>query len=430
MSRLILQRGGTDSLWAESLKQVTVKHGEVDLSTWDKAHALRLTGDWYFIPHEHISPRNFLERWQTNPESLLTAPTGQRFMDVAPSLFQDDFGIATYALVVHQPPPGQLALEGISVYTSARLQAFTRSDPEGSLVVLDIGEAGLDREHSRPLTAKDTLLPLRANPDETWVILIHASNFHHSWGGLWLPPRIGDYLQLTHHLKLQDKLNYWLLGVIFFLAVYSSSLYLRRPEDRPSLLLAIFSIFLCIRLLAIAEAATPLIPDSAFKFEMIFKIIYGTMIIGPMSLFYFTNSCFPGFMPRLWIKTLTVLFTFPLLMILFTGATLYGQLSNLLKMISLLVGLLCIFILVRAVRARHEGALISLSGIGCVVIGAFLDVLNSYGFDSLPQNCTAMGMSICIICQSQIVALRCPSAFRRSDHLSRELQAEVEKRTR
>ncbi|HET9238211.1 MAG TPA: hypothetical protein VFO10_13205 [Oligoflexus sp.] len=308
MYLLLLQFGGIRPLWAASLKQVTVKHGEVDLSAWDKAHALRLTGDWYFFPHEHITPQNFLERWRHNPQKLLTAPSGERFMNAAPSLFKDDFAIATYALVVHKVPPGQLALEGASVYTSGRLQAFTLQDPEGSLARFDIGEAGLDREHSRPLTARDNLLPLRASPDQTWVILIHASNFHHSWGGLWLAPRIGDYFDLSQYLKLQDKLNYWLLGVIFFLAVYSSSLYLRRPEDRPSLFLAIFSILLCIRLLAIAEAATPFIPDSAFKFEVIFKIIYGTMIIGPLSLLYFTNSCFPGFVPKAWMKSLTLLF--------------------------------------------------------------------------------------------------------------------------
>jgi HPt (histidine-containing phosphotransfer) domain-containing protein len=429
MYLLLLQFGGIRPLFAESVP-VTVKHGEVDLSAWDKSHALHLSGDWYFLPHEHTSPQNFLERWQQNPESLLTAPTGQRFMDIAPALFKDDFGIATYALVVHRVPSGQLALEGTSVYTSGRVQAFTLNDPDGSLVRLDIGEAGLDRHHTRPLTAKDNLLPLRASSQESWVILIHVSNFHHNWGGLWLAPRIGDYFELSLFLKLQDKLNYWLLGVIFFLAVYSISLYLRRPEDRPSLFLAIFSIFLSVRLLALAEGATPFIPDSAFKFEMIFKIVYGTMIIGPMSLLYFTNSCFPGFVPRAWMKSLTVIFSAPLLLILFSSAVDYGQLSNLLKMISLSVGFNCIFILVRAVRARNQGALISLSGIGCVVIGAVLDVLNSYGFHSLPQNATAMGMSICIICQSQIVALRFASAFRRSEHLSRELQSEVEKQTR
>ncbi|HET9238210.1 MAG TPA: hypothetical protein VFO10_13200 [Oligoflexus sp.] len=99
-------------------------------------------------------------------------------------------------------------------------------------------------------------------------------------------------------------------------------------------------------------------------------------------------------------------------------------------MISLFLGFNGIFILLRAVWARNEGAVISLSGIGCVVIGAVLDVLNSYGYDSLPQNSTAMGMSICIICQSQIVALRFASAFRRSEHLSRELQSEVAMQTR
>jgi drug/metabolite transporter (DMT)-like permease/HPt (histidine-containing phosphotransfer) domain-containing protein len=430
MYLLLLQLGGGRPLWAESIKQVTVKHGEVDLSAWDQTRALRLTGDWYFFPHEHISPQNFLQHWRQNPESLLTATTGQRFMDIAPSLFKDDFGVATYALVVHRIPPGQLALEGTSVYTSARLHAFSLNDPDRSLVRFDIGEAGLDREHSRPLTARDNLLPLRVSTQETWVILIHISNFHHDWGGLWLAPRIGDYFELSQHLKLQDKLNYWLLGVIFFLAVYSISLYLRRPEDRPSLFLAIFSIFLSIRLLAIAEGATPFIPDSALKFEMVFKIIYGTMIIGPMSLLYFANSCFPGFVSKIWMKSLTVLFSFPLLLIIFASATFYGKLSDPLKMISLFVGFNGIYILVRAVWARNEGALISLSGIGCVVLGAVLDVLNSYGFHSLPQNSTAMGMSICIICQSQIVALRFASAFRRSEHLSRELQSEVEKQTR
>lgn len=430
MYLLLLQLGGCRPLWAEGIKSNTIKPGEIDLSTWEKGHTLRLTGDWYFIPREHISPQNFIERWRQSPESLLTVPSGQRFMDVAPAHYKDDFGIATYALVLHQVPPGQLALEGTSVYTSARLHAFTLNDPEHSLVRFDIGEAGLDREHTRPLTARDNLLPLRVSPHETWVILIHASNFHHSWGGLWLAPRIGDYYELSQYLKLQDKLNYWLLGVIFFLAVYSISLYLRRPEDRPSFFLAIFSIFLCIRLLAIAEGATPLIPESAFKFEMTFKIVYGTMIIGPMSLLYFTNSCFPDFVSKGWIKGLTVLLSLPLLMILVTRASFYGQLSDLLKMISLFVGFNGIFILVRAVWARHPGAVISLSGIGCVVIGAILDVLNSYGFHSLPQNSTAMGMSINIICQSQIVALRFASAFRRSEHLSRELQSEVEKQTR
>lgn len=424
---LLLLLAGSHS-WARS-DNAAVQRGEHNLRAWDSKQAFSLAGEWFFIPKEHISPQIFIERWRQDPQALMKARSWQRFQEISPDHYPDDFGIATYALVLHQVPQGFLALEGSSVYTSGRMQAFALHDPEGSLVELNIGEAGQDRASTRPLTASDRVLPLRVTRDDSWVILIHVSNFHHSWGGLWIAPRIGLYSQLSYALKAQDKLNYWLLGLIFFLIVYNIALYARRPEDRSSLFLANFSFIMFVRLVALAESASPLIPDSTLKFELSFKIIYATMIVGPMFLLYFLKSCFPDHIRTSWIKGFSAVFGIPVIVILFTPATVYGQLSNLMKMISLLLSGICLVVLVRAAWARDEGAIISLSGLVFVVVGAFLDILNSFGFDFLPINSTGIGMSAFIICQSQIVASRFARAFRRSEHLSRELQSEVEKQT-
>jgi len=235
---------------------------------------------------------------------------------------------------------------------------------------------------------------------------------------------------LVSHVHGLKNINYWLLGLLFFLSAYNISLYLRRPEDRSSLFLALFALVLAARTLVLAESSLSIFPDPVWAYEFTLKVIYISMVLSPCFFLYFLNSCFPE---RVQIRTVHILSginAFPIFFVLLTPATIYGQYAEPVKAMGFLSAGAGSWILMRAWRAHDDGAVISLSGALFIFIGLILDMLNSYGFNNLPTNSTGIGMSVFIICQSQIVASRFAQAFRRSEHLSKELQNEVEKQTR
>lgn len=413
---------------APKQSKLEAKSGSIDLGNWSPETPLELVGEWMFFPKTLLTPEAFQQAWSTHPEKLKFTRTGLSFVESDPEAYADNKSYASYAVILKNIPRSSLAITAANVYTNGSFRLFPLKDP-AQAIQIEIGKVGLTAAESKPAIQLQDLLPFHPLSSEDYVLIVQISNFHHDWGGLWIPPTIGAYQVLADTNKSEDRLSYWIIGLIFFLTIYHLALYSRHPEDKSSLFLSIFGGCIAIRVYAIANYDLDIFPVASWNYEFQLKIIYLTMLLGSAIFLIFLRSCFPERLSSRTLRFCLYLVGPPSLFVLVTPASVYTQFLEPLRILGLLLSAFGLRAYVKAIRARDEGALISFIGASVVMIGYVFDILNSFGFSIFPANSAGVGLGFFVICQSQIVAQRFARAFRQSEYLSRELQNEVQRQT-
>lgn len=406
-----------------------VKSGQIDVAGWSMNDPLDLAGDWIFFPKTLLSPEAFTQAYREQSGAFQFTKSGQSFRESNPQIFDRNQSYASYAVILKGLPVSNLALTRAHVYTSGHILLFPLRDPS-KVLKMDVGKTSVNAEDAIPAILMENLLPFRPAVSEDYVLIIQISNYHHDWGGFWIPPKLGEFQVLSDEYRASDRLNYWIIGVIFFLTVYHLALFSRRPEDMSSLYLSIFSFVIGFRIYVIGNYRAEFFPVPSWNYEFHLKVVYTTMIIGAALFQCFLQSCFPRHMSKRLAHISLLLVIPPTLFVVLTPAVIYTRFLEPLRLLGFVISFFAIPTYFNAVRARDEGALISFIGSVVVMLGYFFDILNSYGFRMFPSNCAGMGLAFFVICQSQIVAKRFALAFRQSEFLSRELQNEVHRQTR
>jgi len=179
---LLLSFRSQTEVLAQSNKTFEAEAGRLDLTGWSGDSRITLQGEWMFFPNVHLSPTMFWEKMQNEANAISMTQVGKSFRESKPSLYTTDFGMATYALILSNVPKQQLGLAGASVYTSGQVLIFSGADPNQFVYRAAIGRPGVNKDATEPRLATDEVLPFLTGTQQETVILIHVSNFHHSWG--------------------------------------------------------------------------------------------------------------------------------------------------------------------------------------------------------------------------------------------------------
>ncbi len=414
-------------LSAESPKAV---QGEIDLRNWSAENVISLDGEWHFFWNELLSPEEAVARLKSAAYKPNFVKVGTRFRESSPDAPQNDSGYASYVLVLRHLSTSSLSLRATSAYTNSKLFMFSTEDAKNAQAWVTTGQVGMSRAAASPSQAMTGIANLTLEAGQEHVLLIQVSNFHFSWGGLWVTPRIGNFKAvLAESFKIQAT-TYFVIGTLVILFVYNFSFFLRRPADKASLYLSIFVALSLIRSYALANWSNDLMGNSSNSFEFSMKIIFLTITCNAIAFQAFLQACFPKQSPRWLLKLWLAIFAIPYAIILFFPGTIYGVMSNGLKFSAVFMLMTIIFIIIRAAIAREEGAIISLLGALFLMLGAALDIAYTLGLKGVPTNSAGIGLVVFAVFQSQIIAVRFARAFRESERLSRTLAEEVERQTR
>lgn len=395
------------------------------MDRWDPEHATRLTGDWLLLPGELIEPAAVWSEDIRQRGKLITV--GQSLKDIDPVRFPDNKGYATYILFLdHIPQNADLGLDAPSIFSAAKVFWVTA---EGRVELLhQIGNPGTSVETTYPGPAARRFAHI-VGAGTRAAIVIHFSNFHHTWGGMWLPPRMGSSQALALHQENQSNANFLMLGVLIFIAFYSISLYLRRREDKGSLWLAAVAIGFVIRIGAyLGGISAFLSPGPAFVWTL--KMIYGSMVWGPMFGYFFFATYFPKQFRPIYARISAWIGVPILIFLAFAPSDVFGYLGNPLIYIGAASAIFMCYLITRVFLAREVGGTVCFVGMIALMGGTFLEAASALGLIEGIFNAMGFGMAIFVAFQSQIVAARFVQAFRKSEHLSRELQKEVDRQTR
>lgn len=421
-------------IWASCLtiraapREPEARQGQIDLKGWNGEGALSLNGEWIFFPNELLSPDTLYERIADG--KYRTTQLGRSFAELLGAEHSNSQGFGTYALVLKDIPAEiDLALTRPSAFTSAEVFWVDADQTGQSRSLMKIGKTGKREEDSIP----GSVVPVRATILQSIAkdaaLVIHVSNFQYTWGGLWNPPRLGSSKYLMKQYDNDRDVNFLTIGILLFICFTNMSLFLQRREDRGTFWLSALSLIYAIRTYTFLDGSLWFIPPTS-EFAYNLKLIYSTMCLLPMVGFSFFSIYFPRqFRPRLvrfmtWITLPTAAF------IWVTPPLFFGHLGNPLIYACFMALVVMCLLIVKAFINREVGGTICLLGMLGPITGGTIEMLAALGVIKDPLNAMGYGMIVFVVFQSQIVASRFVYAFRQSEHLSRNLQLEVDRQTR
>lgn len=394
-----------------------VAAGVLDLRGWyphSEERVFALSGPWEFLYGEHRRPPTG-ERERPWPDTVhLPVPsTWKGFLLEGKPL--PGTGIATLRLRVlldDQAPPRMALLvpaweTAYDLYVDGRVPARA-------------GRVGTDRAGTVPQwKPMVVVVPTGERGNERSVeIVFHLANFHHARGGPAMTPRFGTVDAVRAVRERGVALRLFTFGSLSMIALYHGAIFLLRRKERGTLFFAIFALLMAVRSLVVDEQAILLfLPEIPWTLHV--RLTYLSFVLAVPAFFFFVASLY---------KTETVAIVDRALIGISFGYAVLAAVGPTMTFTALLPafqvflaasGFYCLFILVRAVRRRKEGALLFLLAflvfLGCVIN----DILYNRMIVSTAY-VVPLGVLVFVFLQAVILARHYSLAFVRVEELFRE----------
>ncbi len=426
ISLVCILAGWSIPSWAD-VQRIQAERGTIDVSGWDfQKGALPLRGHWMFhwkrlYSVDEIKAEVFLKE----KSFLIPNPSGSwdALGDGISAV-----GFATYVLQIKglKTPPQGLSITFGQFANSHKTWLYIPSRKEAFLLA-EVGVVTDAEETSIPQMRK-VISPLPELDGSDVYLVMGSSSFLMNSSFADTPT-----LDLSPRLVLKDQFQVmeacFVLGMFFLLVITNTSLFALRPEDKPSLLMAGFSLIMGLRFFCTEAILTRLFPEpTMLNFRL---TVYPNALALPLGFamyFHFFHLAFPGYFPRRavqigWITSLTYLF--------FTIAFPKQAAALWFHFLTPILGLFVLMFwqLTRATWQRVRGASMAFLGIAVFVAAMTNDVM-VYMLQLPMPFLGHYGMVAFIFCQSLVVGSNFAFAFRTADKLSKDLQLEVARQTR
>lgn len=339
-------------------------HGEIDLTQWDfKNGSVRLNGDWAFYWDRLREPDHFSK---AEPVVFMPVPGiwNGKIVDGKTLPAQ---GFATYVLDVKLPKGNEM--RAISILTMSNAYNFYINDK----LVSSNGVVGMDDETSIPQYAPRVIT---FTPDSNILRLtVQISNFDHCKGGFWLPIELGEVQQVQHARDTRVLLEMFLFGCLFIMALYHFGLYVLRSKDSTTLFFGLMCAVIGVRSLLTGEVLMNYI-FPGMEWHIARKIEYLLTFTSAPIYVAFCRKLYP----TVWNKTIyRVIEFFGLALCLFvivTPTTIFTNSSYVFTGYAWLVSMITIWIFIKAVRQKLDGAGIFLATTLFFLLTIVNDTLN------------------------------------------------------
>ncbi len=425
---ILLSLVGSQLLWADpAAPELERRVAALDLRHGPSHRVVTLDGPWEFYWKQLLPPG-------VDDAPLGLSPVRGPWRYLGYQYLKDplsDDGYASYRLRFKGLTPREEGYELRIPEASSALKVFIYPESRPDRISFrQVGKVGENRESTVPDIQSLVVNFHPQSVDETWVVLVHLVNFHYARGGLREFPELAPTPLLSREQASEHDGFLIGAGALLLVAVYNFMIYTRRRQDRASLLLAVFCFLLSIRSFLAGDADRMLFADpSLLLFTWRYKLEYLTVSLPPVVFAMFLTQFFPALdawraLP--WFKALAAIGS---LFIIFTEAKVF---TSFLWLVQISVAPCLVYncwLIVRAVAKNLDGGRILFSGIVVISLGILYDVLVTYHVFNKPF-LMQYAVIVFIGALSQAVARRFAQTFDRVEHLSHNLQSEVEHQTK
>ncbi len=405
--------------------------GSLDLSLWNQNRnpSIPLAGSWQLY-WNHLETEEELRTGElfTKPPTALIK-TGTYWRDAAPGVAQD-FGYVTYVLKIKGllATPGEYGLM-FSQFNSNYKAYFFDSGTRTLSLLGSVGTVAKDSAGTQMQNLKK-IYPLPSLNAEGGYVIVQTSAYR-VVGGLALVPEIGRYASLKTEEERNNWQAFWILGMFCLLFISNLSLFALRREDKPSLVMALFTFLMGLRFFSTEGMYARFDPEPRMiTFIPFYYVVVIALPLGMALYLQFFSLTFPKHYPRWALRSswavCSIYFASMLAGLFYPGLP---SLFSTVMLIMLAFGGIMFVRLLGLVIHKQRGAAISLLGITLLVSAMANDVfiyLRFYEFIYIGH----YGMIAFIFAQSLVVGSNFAFAFQTSDRLSKHLQIEVDRQTR
>jgi HPt (histidine-containing phosphotransfer) domain-containing protein len=405
--------------------------GQIDLTAVDLQQALPLKGEWRFFWKQLVVPEQVLVELEKPADYIKIPNVWNDHIDPISHQAIGGIGYGSYLLRVDGlNRVEELGLNLFHATSCYKLWVLDANDPTRILLTLENGVVGVSKETS--ISQNDFRLGRfeKVQDLHSVFVLIQVANFSWIHGGLFHEPVLAHFNTLQSELEESKVIGHIVFGIVSIIALYNMSLFIYRREDYGSLFLAILCICISITYARVIPNFLYLSAAVTERNHWIFRSVYFvTNLILTASFNSFIRACFPkqsfkslDYLCWIWAVVIAV----PLI---FFQSSMPELLFRFYQYFHFFCDFLALTQIIRALKNKEVGALISFIGTGILVASFINDALINFkiiqGVRVLP-----FGISLFVLLQSQIVAIRFAEAFRQSEKLGRDLQQEVERQTR
>ena len=343
--------------------------GVMDLSHWDFADdgPVALRGEWEFSWKRFLDPEESANSGVSDAPSYIKTPG-----------YWNDFpfrgepvgslGFATYRLRILLPEEaGRMAIRVKDIQTAYIL--YLDGSP-----VLSNGSVGTNAGESVP---DYEISIFEFQPKEPEILLmLHVSNFHFRYGGMWELIEIGRDIDIRRHHENVITTDIFLVGIIIAMGLYHIMRYLIRRDDLMSLYFGLFCTLVAIRALTVGNLLAYRI-FSGLSWGVLHKVEYFSFYLSIPIFLAYLNALFSSESRQVFLKISIGLAAVFILVVAITPPLIYGRMLISYQVITLLACIYSLYVLIKAVRNRREGARIILSGFLFLFLIVINDILYS-----------------------------------------------------
>lgn len=209
---------------------------------WSPGHIQVLKGDWHFYWHQLILPGEFSEdliqaynfpvpgAWSSPPKGYQTYP---------------GFGYATYKTTILLPPNQS------DLYLSIPDMASAYKLWNNGKLIAENGKVGTTKNTEEP-----AYLPKNvkiSSENGKLELVLHTSNFHYQWGGVWYPLKLTDEFGIKE-LREKPIIRAMLAATILIAAsLFGLFMFFNRPKEKVLLYFSLLCLTMGLRRLLIDE---------------------------------------------------------------------------------------------------------------------------------------------------------------------------------
>jgi signal transduction histidine kinase len=310
------------------------------------------------------------------------------------------------------------------ILSSYRLTLHPERDPS-RIIRHHLGEPGETANTTAPMTLSQSVAFQPLSPDEVWIINIQMASFEHSNGGFRAAPLIAPGKELSRRWRLGMDSDIFCVGILFIMFLYNLMLFIRRPEDKASLVGAFAILSIALRAVATSNMLYYLTDrPSKTILELIHIFEYITLTGSGILFSYFLQLTFlPAAYPRL-LKYVSLLFSPLIIVTLIFPMDVYTRFLPLYQISTAFFIGLGFWVVIRAWHMRLAGSLTVFLGGLCILASFIYDILVIYGV--LPRPFTLQyAATLYVFLASETLAQQFAKAFRTAERLQNELKQEV-----
>lgn len=389
------------------------KKGIMDLSQFPFAQegGVSLDGEWEFYWNQTWNDLQVDQNLGNSSRFLYqTVPSNWKGFDWFGKPL-DGFGYATYKLKIYLPQESPLlSLHNLDLSSAYRLYL------NGKLIH-EVGSFSSSPYHFSPLY-KSSIIDLEPISGEVELVY-EIANFHYSKGGFWESVQIGERSFIHDKVNRTYQITAFLAGSILLWALYHLGLYFMRKDDRASLFLSLFSIFLVLRLLTTGERIlTKAFPGMSM--DAFIRLEFSTAYVAALVLAMFYRQVFPEIIGK---KTVWIVFASlsPFIFSLVGPVYFFSKLAIYYQVVLILI---CIRVISAILFAfKYEKIKSGLSLIGFLFI--FTSVINDILYQNNiinTMNLTPFGFLGFILFQGYILSYEFTKAYKSVEKLKENLE--------